>query len=334
MKNLLLVFLAVSMFSCNTEQKTNDTQTEPSAKTSENALLYTGVTIKQEINFFPEMNPDWKESLVKSELLKKLVDGALAGKEVLDYDFVPMSELDIKYGLGQTIDTMYTEDAETGEMKVSITVNEYDPKQIIGLFFKESWSMDEDITSFKKTIKEFSVVRQFTTDGLFEKPHMAKTLVFKLDNNNKSKNFKTVAKNVFTEFYFEQENPNLVTGLNTGNLSEAILNYSLKNNKLYSFNDLNQEIKFDDLKEQLGIVIDTVFIEDLETGDFETKIIESYAERDNIVGVIFIEDWQLDEETMMINKIVTGIAPIWHKMEISDAGDVMETNALPFVIKL
>lgn len=334
MKNLLLVLFAMSLFSCNTEQKTDDTQNENSVKaTSENALLYTDVSIKQEVNFFPEMNPDWKESLVKSNLLHKLIEGALNGKEVYDYDGLPMPADDVKMYLGQSIDTLYIEDLETMEMDVKITVNEFDEKEVIGLFFKESWSMDNDLTSFEKTIYEFSVVRQFKTDSIFEKSRIAKSLAFKIYNSNDVKNFKTIAENVLTEFYFEQEQAGFVTGLNTENFSKAILNYVAGGNKIYSFNDINQELNLDDLKEQLGVVTDTINIEDLETGKIIQKAVQNFAERDNVVGVIFIEDWQFDEETMVINKKVVGIAPIWHKMEISDTGDVMETNALPFVIK-
>ena len=333
MKNLLLVLLAVFLFSCNTEQKTNETPKETSVNASENALLYTDVTIKQEINFFPEMNPDWTESLVKSNLLKKLVDGALSGKNVFNYDDLSMSVQEVKTSLGQSVDTVFIEDLETHEMEMKVVINKFKPEQIIGIFFKENWSMDKDLTSFTKTIKEYSVVRQYKTDSTFEKSRTVKALTFKLYNNHKTNKYKTIAKDVFTEFYFYQENQDFIQGLNTRGLIDAILKYVVAGNKLYSFNDPKQELNYADLKEQLGMVTDTLYIENLETGDFEVKITEDFADRDNIEGLVFIEDWQYDEETMMINKVVTGIAPIWHKMEISDTGDVMETNALPFVIK-
>jgi hypothetical protein len=342
MKNLLILLLAISLFSCNTNKDTKQKdQTHKIENLKENALLYNQVTIRQEIDFLPELNKDWKRSLVDANLLQKIIDGAIDGKPVYDLDLTnTMNVEDIKISLGQISDTMAIEDLETGEFTVDVKLTPYDIKSIYGIYFYENWAMDSNLTSFTKSIIQYSPVREFVNQyefdlGLIDKLDTAKFLAFFVVNNDNSENYKEIAKNVMSEFYFKQEYADIrIQGLNIPNLQKLILDNVLSQKvKTYSFNDFNEELKIKDVKEIIGATTDTLLVEDLVTHEFSTKITENKPDKENIIGLIFIENWMFDNETMMIKKNVVGIAPIWKNMIFSDSGDVMESKLIPFVIK-
>ena len=105
----ILIATSILFISCSQQTKViNKKNTTKSVSSDDNALLYNTVLIKQEINFFPEANKDWKESLVNSKLIEKIYTNSLKGKKVLDpYDSTTMTVEEIKEALGEETDTVF-----------------------------------------------------------------------------------------------------------------------------------------------------------------------------------------------------------------------------------
>jgi len=335
MKKLILALLVVSLFSCNQEKEVKKTETN--IPSNSNVLLYSKAIVKQEVNLYPDMNKEWIANLTKSGLISKIREGAKSGKTVYDYNAKEKMSIDeVTASLFYTIDTV-TIEQENGEIETKIIKTEYPEDQFKALFFEENWGVDEDMTSFNKDIVKYTLIRevidpQAKLDGLTTKDTM-RYITITVVNNHEDENFKPLAQNIKSEFYFNQEDPSFIKGFNEENFTKAFLNSVLSGKKkAYSFDDLNTVLSVDEIKQSIGATTDTIIVENEDAG-MDTVIVQNEADPESIIGLIFIEDWFYNENTMLIEKKVTAMAPIWFNVIITSDGQSYETKQIPFLIK-
>lgn len=69
----------------------------------------------------------------------------------------------------------------------------------------------------------------------------------------------------------------------------------------------DEPLSIEEVKE-IESSIDTLYIENFETGELEMKVVEADLRRDEITKVFLKEDWYFDEENFRLDKKVLGLA--------------------------
>lgn len=331
MKKLILALLVVSLFSCN--QESNEKNTEKNQEVNSNALLYNKVTVKQRFNLRDT------ESIINSDLIKKIRDASIEGKPVYDfYGKFKMSKQEVVSNMLYSVDTILIEKENTKETEEKVIKTEYTLNQFNKLFFVEDWYLDNEMKIFEKELVKYSLLKevidhQAVIDGL-NKKDTVDYITITIVNNDSADNYSLIAQNVRSKFLFEQQDQSFLRGFDVEKFSNMMLDYVFVDNKdVYSFEDLELKLPIDEVKQMVGYETDSVIVEDINTDDITTVIDYNKPDVQNILGVVFIEDWYYDENTMLIKKKVLGIAPLWYSAVMSTSGEYYEMELTPFVIK-
>ena len=328
------------MFSCTQTPKTETATISDKQITKTNDLLSSEVVVKDYINLASNDNPDWIKSAVDNKVIKTILDIAIEGKVIVntvdDGDTIPMTVGEINSNLGMFQDTMQMEISEDTYIDTVITTPAK-PEEVEGIFFKENWKFDATSFSFTKQIHEYLPVREYykqLSNGIIDTTTKVKKLVFKVINDNNSKNFEKIASDVTTAFYFNAELPNFINGLDITRFANYLINYSYKDKKdVYDFYEPNSKLSYTDAKGLLGASSDTIQLE-VTPGNFKETVLNYDPEPEEIIGVIFVEDWYLDKETLSFKKEVKGLAPIRRFNDIDPEGESFTKTTIPYLIKL
>ncbi len=337
----LLVLSTLFLFSCTQTPKTNtNTNTNTNTDLSKsNDLLPSEVVVKDYINIANNDNPDWVKSVTDNKVISTILDIAISEKVTVNTvdegDTTLMSIDDINSNLGEIKDSMQI-DLGNGNYLDTLIVHPAKTEQVEGLFFKENWMFNADNFSFTKQINEYLPVREYykmLSDGTVDSTKKSKSLVYKVINDNNSKNFEKIADKVTTAFYFNAEIPNFINGLDVLKFSKYLLDYAYKNKKdVYDFYD-DTKLSFDEVKYALGASSDTIQME-VTPGNFKTTVLEYEPDASEIVGIIFVENWFLDKQTLSFKKEVIGLAPIRRSNTVDPEGESYTKTMIPYLIKL
>ena len=128
-----------------------------------------------------------------------------------------------------------------------------------------------------------------------------------IESDSLAKSTKTVIYEVSLEV--DVDFTNWMGNIDQKKLIESIFN-DVKNNKLTAYEPMsNTETTWSEIKTVMGAYRDTIDILNTETNKYETEIIESEIHLNEIKGIIFIEEWNLNTSGH-IDKEVLGIAPV------------------------
>ena len=336
----LLGLSALFLFSCTQTPKTETATRSDKQITKTNDLLSSEVVVKDYINLASNDNPDWVKSAVDNKVIKTILDIAIEGKVIVntvdDGDTIPMTVSEINSNLGMFRDTMQIEISEDTYIDTVITTPAK-PEEVEGIFFKENWDFNARDFSFTKHINEYLLVREYYKElenSGVDSSKKAKKLIFKVINDSNSKNFEKIASDVTTAFYFDAELPNFINGLDLTRFANYLINYTYKDKKdVYDFYEQNTKLSYDDAKAVLGASSDTIQLE-VTPGNFKETVLNYEPEPAEIIGVIFVENWYLDKETLSLKKDVTGIAPIRRYNDVDPEGETYTRTTIPYLIKL
>ena len=334
----LLGLSALFLFSCTQTPKDKTETSSNQTITSQNDLLSAEVVVKDYINVISNDNPDWVKSAANNNVIKTILDIATEGKTYVytvdEGDTIPMTVSEVNSNMGATVDSMQIE-VEGGIFIDTVIVSPAKTEEIEGIFFKENWIFNAENFSFTKQINEYLPVREYykAVEGT-NTPKKAKMLVFKVINDNNSNNFEKVASNVTTAFYFNAEEPNFINGLDVTRFSNYLINYSYKDKKdVYDFYEQNTKLSYNDAKAVLGASTDTMEIETT-PGNIKEVVLDYDPDVSEIIGVIFVENWYLDKQTLSFKKEVTGLAPIRQIETFDPNGESYTKTTIPYLIKL
>lgn len=125
-----------------------------------------------EINLDDTVNPDFIKNINILKLSKLLIGKALSGKikvyNVMNID-EELSFQQIKQRLGERIDTILTDDPESGKTKQQIIKSEYNPEDIKSIVFVEDWYYNTKTFAIKKVVKSIAPVRHYYKFGDYVK---------------------------------------------------------------------------------------------------------------------------------------------------------------------
>lgn len=82
--------------------------------------------------------------------------------------------------------------------------------------------------------------------------------------------------------------------------------------------------------EAIWLSVDTVIVEDIETGESREVVVETKTGLDEIDLLFFMEEWRLDEKNLQLIKVVNGIA-FGRKIYDMDTGDFRGNKVLFWV---
>ncbi|MDF1551266.1 MAG: hypothetical protein P1P88_25825 [Bacteroidales bacterium] len=247
--------------------------------------------------------------------------------------FVKIPHTEILSSLGASADTIMKVD-DNGELEKAVIQHNADTSEIQALFFFDEWFFDEASFSFSKKVLAYSPIRKYGRNGLEDEEEWRYRKVgFFVAPELKKRKYKKIQKRMkllaHVKYEFSIDNKELFgnreddLALFTEDLDAPNWNSYARQNfrKLLIDRVLSQKSKAYDyytgnllslekLKAQLGNEKFEVVTIDPETGDekiieYETEIVNEF-----IKSVIFIEDWYIDPQTMLIDKRVTGIAPV------------------------
>ena len=333
----LLGLSALFLFSCTQTPKV-ETETNQ-VNTSQNDLLSAEVVVKDYVNIVTNDNPDWVKSAVDSKVVETILNIAIDGSVIVysvDEDTIPFTVNEIKDNLGASSDSMQIE-VSKGVFIDTLITSPADLQQVEGLFFKENWIFNADNFKFTKQINEYLPVREYykqLSDGTIDTTKKVKRLVFKVINDKNSKNLEKIATDVTTAFYFNADLPSFINGLDVTRFVNYLINYSYKDKKdVYDFYEQNNKLLYDDVKDALGASTDTLEIETT-PGNMKEVVIDYDPDVSEIIGVVFVENWYLDKQTLSFKKEVIGLAPIRQIETFDPNGESYTKTTIPYLIKL
>ncbi len=284
MKKILFYFglLGIVLISCNQENKTSTPK--------KNALLPENILVRSEVNFKETAFEDWTKG-VDEPFFDNLINDIL-GSETQTYDawlypdlpyFIELPKKEIKTSIGK--------------------IPNYNFKSLL---FTEKWSFDKAAFRLEKEPIVWTPILSYqisVQDSIQER----KKVVFSIKNTpNKSET--KVAEDIIYELDLNDNTS--YKFLDLEKMAHLLLDSTLTGKHLISDFFTGEPAKLSSIKTSLGMVNDTIEVENLETGVIEQKIITSEADFQSITSYIFKEDWYFDSQTKSIRKKVKEICPV------------------------
>jgi len=89
-----------------------------------------------------------------------------------------------------------------------------------------------------------------------------------------------------------------------------------------------------EIKQRLGYQADSMWVENMFSGELEKKLIVKEINFEEIKSVIFIEDWYIDTTTLYMEKRVKSIAPVRYHIDYDDLYPTTMIKEIAFLVKL
>ncbi len=253
-------------------------------------------------------------------------------------------------------DTVYTQDLATGELvERVIELNTGFRESAAGLGFTELWSYDKKKASFHKEIKYLSLdegvfynetfrglrsllnfktakfnKKYLGTEGLIRKG-MQSTEFFDRDFRIEGECFSEgMAKSPHAIGYIEPSDRitmimNIIEGVNSGQLS-------IYHHNFIDFDPATAKKASVEEFFEAQSVSETVYYEDLETGEMVEEVVTNDLVLEEVIGFQFFEDWFIDSDNFSMYKRVNGMVML--KLALDETGEVRGVKAFtPFYIK-
>ena len=233
------------------------------------------------------------------------------------------------------VDTVYAQDLQTGEMMMNPVQRKIDlAEDFAGMTFTETWKYDDKKGSFEKGIHllslnvivydaltgEFRGLREEMNfesgkfrgkyegvDGLVKEDIESVVLFSRglFEDCNTDCSSANVLSDPDAAYFMEtSQRVGLITDLMRG-VTESklqVVKFDPVNFKLKEAQKVDVKTYFSSMTTR-----DTVYTENLETGEMEQHIVSIDKMMSEVIGISFFEDWYVDEETLGFKKKVKGI---------------------------
>lgn len=315
MKNILFAFVAGTLFftSCCNDEKSLTSET---SKGRVNLLLPASVPVNQLFAFDNISIPSWQKELKANDFISKVFSKVLSSEVTV---FEPFADDSIK----STKEDIFS--------KMGTKSEPFNLSEIKAIYFEEEWSLDTaEPFLFEKNILNWSPVRSYMRD---KAEGEIKKLIFKVKAGNPTE---LLAKNVIYEFYLEDTlNPANTKSINNEVLAHLIVDKALSGKiKVYDPMDVNKLLSVNDIETKMGVRRDTVYVDDINTGKSDEKIINTEIDYSEIRSIVFIEDWYYDSKTFAIKKVITGICPVRYYQKPGSENESDMVKSVAFMMYL
>lgn len=239
-------------------------------------------------------------------------------------------------------DTVYTENIKTGLMEPKIIMSEDDIyKKMCGAGFIEEWVFDKNKGSFEKDVKYLSVSKAVFDELNGDYRGLKPLFAFKAGTFNRRNigELRLIREDIEYNVLFNRdfnfaleggEMDGMVLTSDAGGYIEPSARYQFLISivdaintgqlKVYDYDGIKfkeskaELLSRDDFFNRLSKK-DTVYTEDIFSGEMERVVIEFETELSDVIGIRFIEDWYMDYANMSIYKRVKGIVLLTEKKD-------------------
>ncbi len=293
MKKILFYFglLGIVLASCNQEK----------ANTSKkNALLPESILVRSEVNFKDTDFEDWTKDVDKAFFSHLITDVLNSDIETYDAWLYP--------------DLPYLSEISENDIKASIAkIPEHNFKSLL---FTEKWSFDKEAFRFEKEPLVWTPILTYQVQ-LKDTVQERKKVVFSIQNTPNKAETKIAEDIIYEVDLSDNSNYKFLDLEKTAHL---LLDSTLTGKRTISDFFTGEPLELAVIKRNLGMVSDTMEVENLETGEIEQKIIASEPNFQAIRSYIFKEDWHFDNQTKSIRKEVKAICPILLSIDVDVDG--------------
>ena len=259
------------------------------------------------------------------------------------------------------VDSIYTESLTDDELElVEIELVEKLEEAIAGVGFIEEWEYDKDKGQLNKDIKYLSLLnvkrdswdgsvrglqflftfpvgkfskRFVSADGLIKK-EVEYDVLFNRDFwvGEEGQVVFGMARTPFADGFIEASDRyamllDMIQGVKTGALS--IYNYNPID---FRSDRLSKAVNADFFK--AAVVQDTVYMENLETGELEEEVVSYELTMEDVVGFRFYEDWYIDPDHFGMYKRVKGVVLLMENFDPVTGENRGTKPYVPYYIKL
>jgi hypothetical protein len=353
----LLIFYSVSVSSQSSLYK------------GHNALHPNNLIVNYVVCFQPAEYDGYSDSIVKNgpyssfqlmlpDLKYIITDSTLFGKIPVyngskEDAFFPYCILDNRERVPQTeVGSLLNEKSivEMDGNRVSLIRKVISPEEVKGFEFIEEWEWNPSNVAFTKKVVGYNPILVYSDD----KDKIRKKKTFYILDTCFLNNKKTVVKapllaaKIKYEFYLDKgycDKINMeyadvsmpfkyhssVWSETTQSVFIQLLCQPVLDGTVDVFDFVtNEKLTHQQAKERLGVRMDSVQVMDYVENNTKTAYVLREFEPEKIKSVIFIEDWYIDKNSLMISKKVIGIAPVLFDGEETETTPVKKT--VPFVV--
>lgn len=319
MKNscYIVIIALLGLFSCKnseTENKSTQEHVNHLIPNKVSIMYEQSMIVPEEYWFFKGI--DFQKFV--SDLQSKTVSGKLSA--FFPLSSIPLTKQDIQDRFANA------ENFKINEIKYVV--------------FEEDWDLDTSTFLMKKKVNGYSLIREFIRSTRFETEEVTKSIIARYDfTKNPEKDFKKLqllSKDVAYEVLLKNEaNPEWLENIQVKHAINILLSKALSGTaQAYSFmiRDSLTPLTVSDLKIRLGEETQSYINVDETTGEEDTVSIDKKIEPNEITGVVFIEDWYIDNKTMQIYKDVKGIGLVREYVKYLDANEPEIAKTIPFIM--
>lgn len=318
------------LFSCSTvENHCND-----------NDLIPKEVKIKYEHNLLVPEESDVYQSFDKNEFVDKLIDIALSKKvAVFDQQDTAreLSKEEVNKIVGQWNDTLIGVDEKKADTVLIVKTNGFNKNELVRLLIEETWCFNASKFTMTKDVKRWCPVRAFSKPIDSIQTEEVKKMLFWVKQNGSQfdkGNVSLLKENVSYEFSLTNENvPEWLRDFNHERFISLLLQQTLGDKvPAFDFFDQKKRLSNAEIRENLGETTKYYFVENKETGNYDTVIVSGRFFPEEITSVLFVEDWYIDWRNLHVFKKVKSVAPVRHYINYRDNGDEDVEKKIPFIV--
>ena len=274
---------------------------------------------------------DFKSKEFVDNLLKRIEN-----KEIQAYQFSLKEKMPISFeNVKLNFDALDKKVMVDG--KEQMVVSNILSQEVQDLMFLENWKYDETTSTIEKKINGLAAIRTYAVpvgDSLEEIRQNIPFIVYFNDSVEMSATAKLICPraeyvvklskcdSLFTDF----------SKLDSKTLVKTMIeNVKNQNIKVYDYFNLEKtKISFQQVEENFGAAAEVIDVEDPETGKITKKSIKNEINLDEIIELVFIEEWYYDETNFSFYKKIIAYGPVREYYRASDLENKLKT--VPFLI--
>jgi len=327
---LLSSCLVCVFYSCNISNKYSD-----------NNLIPNEITVKYEHLIPNQQSSEIFSCIDKKQFAEKLIQTTLAAK-IAVYDPLDtakqLSKVELTKLIGSWNDTIVGIDEKRADTALVIRQYSFNKDELQKILFVENWAFDSKRFVMTKEVKQWCPVRVYNKRIDSNETEEIKKMLFwyKQTKPQANNNLTLLKANLTYEFELSnQAVPTWTQDLNAQRFIDILLDNVLQHKTIaYDFFDSKKHLSDKEIMENLGETTKNYTVENPKTGNADTLVVHQKMDIDEIKDVIFVEDWYIDWNTMMIVKKVKSIAPVRVFPSYTDAGEEETIKKIPFIVHL
>ncbi len=317
---------SVGLMACNQTQQ--ETQQTCSNNKTANHLVQKDVSITYEQQLTVPEEYFFLKGINQADFISKICEKTTNAEITA---LVPFSK-----------DTLSAEEIERFFVGIPDAQAPIPQEEIKYAIFNEKWFLDTAKFTMQKEVQTITLVREFMHKNRDGEEELTKSLITTYDYCSETpkdlSELKLLASDVAYEVPIVNElMPEWLKNIPVTHVINVVMDKLLDpTTPKYSFFVRDSLIAVSNEDARLRLGEETIEVEDYneETGEYTIETYETTINYEEIVGLVFLEDWYVDSENMRIHKVVKGIGPVREYSKMLQEGEIETGRVMPFYAQL